>query len=173
MTLQFRVLGPLEIVDGDSSVTIRGAKQRVLLAMLLLNPGEVVPTERLIDALWGDGPPPTATKALQMHVSQLRKVLGPSVLMTHPRGYQLSVDAESVDALRFERLLAAGGYAAALELWRGPAFVDIELSDALRGPVGRLEEERLQAVEEGFNAGLLAGRQTSDRNARMIRLDHA
>ena len=76
--MDFRILGPLEVLDAGRAVTIGGAKQRALLALLLLHPNETLTTDRLIDALWGERPPANATKLLQMHVSRLRKALAPS-----------------------------------------------------------------------------------------------
>src|SRR5207249_10890467 len=82
-------------------------KQRALLALLLLNANRVVPRERLIDELWGEQPPETAVKAVQVYVSQLRKLLPAGMLVTRAPGYLLEVEPEAVDLLRFERLVAA------------------------------------------------------------------
>jgi DNA-binding SARP family transcriptional activator len=109
--LDFGILGPLEVRDGDRRIEIRGAKLRTLLAVLLLHANEVVSTDRLIDEIWGDDPPPTADKALQMHVSHLRKLLEPErapgagseVLVTRPPGYLLQVAHERLDLSRFAR----------------------------------------------------------------------
>jgi len=84
--MEFKILGPLEVWAGDTDVTCRGAKQRLLLSVLLLNANEVVSSDRLVDVLWGDAPPETS-KALQMHVSQLRKSLEPGLLVTRSPGY--------------------------------------------------------------------------------------
>jgi DNA-binding winged helix-turn-helix (wHTH) protein len=100
MALEFRILGPLEVRDGDRGLVVRGEKQRLLLARLLLSANRVVSTDRLVEAIWGDAPPDTPDKALQMHVSQLRKLLEPErapgrsghVLVTQPPGYVLHVD---------------------------------------------------------------------------------
>src|SRR4051795_8540356 len=98
--MEFRVLGPLEIRQNGHALPCKGAKQRLLLAALLLHPNEVVSSDHLIEALWGDEPPATAPKALQMHVSQLRTLLEPerspggagSVLLTRPPGYELRLE---------------------------------------------------------------------------------
>ena len=91
------MLGPLEVVDGDAPIEIAGAKRKVLLAMLVLRANEVVRTERLIDDLWGEGPPRNASAALHNHVSRLRKALGPEVLVRREWGYVLRAPPESID----------------------------------------------------------------------------
>src|SRR6476659_8004556 len=105
--MEFKILGPLEVWAGDKDVTCKGAKQRLLLSVLLLNANEVVSRDRLVDALWGDDPPETS-KALQMHVSQLRKSLEPGVLVTRAPGYELRADAHDIDAHRFEAAVEEG-----------------------------------------------------------------
>src|SRR5207244_5770225 len=140
--MDFKILGPLEVRDGERDVTCKGAKQRLLLSVLLLNANEVVSSDRLIDVLWGDDPPETA-KALQMHVSQLRKSLEPGLLLTRPPGYELRIAARDVDLHRFEaavgesRAALAAGRAhdarrilgEALALWRGPPLADLTFED--------------------------------------------
>src|SRR3954468_5170450 len=106
--IEYRVLGPLEVREGDRPLPLGGAKQRALLALLLLNANRVVSRERLIDDLWGDDPPETAITTLQVYVSRLRKLLGSNALVTRPPGYLLAADTESIDLERFERLLAMG-----------------------------------------------------------------
>src|SRR5207245_8070316 len=103
--LEFRILGPVEVADDAGPVTIGGQKQRALLGLLLLHAGEVVSTDRIVDELWGEQPPRTATTSLQNFVSQLRKLLGPDALITKPPGYLLRVEPDRLDAARFERLL--------------------------------------------------------------------
>src|SRR5947208_4563962 len=103
--MDYRVLGPLEVRDGEESLPLAGAKQRALLALLLLNANRVVSRERLIDDLWEDEPPETAVTSVQVYVSRLRKLLPPDTLQTRPPGYVLEVEPEQVDLLRFERLL--------------------------------------------------------------------
>ena len=105
--MEFRILGPLEVVDGDRPLTLKGSRLRALLVLLLASANEVVSTDRLIDELWGAQPPRAATNALQYHVSQLRKALAPADLIeTRERGYLIRVEPDRLDLLRFEQLLA-------------------------------------------------------------------
>src|SRR3954470_7647219 len=106
--MEFRVLGPLEVSSGGAPLDLGGAKQRALLATLLLDANSVVSTERLIDALWEDGRPETAHKALHVHVSALRKVLGKDRVVTVEPGYLLRVEADELDLAQFERLRKEG-----------------------------------------------------------------
>src|SRR3954469_18517858 len=104
--MDFRILGPLEAHRNGVEVSTGGLKQRALLALLLLRANETVSRSALVDGLWGERPPETAAKALQVYVSQLRRVLGRELVVTHPGGYQLAIAPEELDLLRFERLLA-------------------------------------------------------------------
>src|SRR5205807_9557021 len=106
--MQFGVLGPLLVGDVSGPVTLASAKQRSLLAILLLEtPHDLVPTERLIDDLWGSSPPATANKALQVHMSQLRRALGSGqAIITRPNGYSLRLEEEALDLHRFENLFS-------------------------------------------------------------------
>src|SRR5206468_875259 len=106
--LEFRLLGPVEAVVDGQPVALAAAKPRALLAVLLLDRNRVVSVGRLVEDLWGDEPPETATKALQGYVSQLRKALGADRLLTKPPGYSLRVEAGELDLDRFERLLREG-----------------------------------------------------------------
>src|ERR687897_1772205 len=103
--MDFRLLGPLEVAEHDRLLALGGIKQRSLLAILLLHANELVSSDRLIDELWGDASPPTAGKALQVHVSPLRKQLRAGRLATHPPGYVLRVDPPELDPARLEPLL--------------------------------------------------------------------
>src|SRR5215470_14506834 len=105
--MEFKILGPLEVWAGDTDVTSTSAKQRLLLSVLLLNANEVVSSDRLVELLWGDEPPETS-KALQMHVSQLRKSLDPGVLVTRSPGYELQLAPDDLDAQRFEDAVDEG-----------------------------------------------------------------
>src|SRR5205085_3019254 len=128
--MQFRILGPLEVLADDGTrVVIGGAKPRALLATLVARPNEAVSVDRLVDELWGEEPPETVTSALQVHVSTLRQALGADAVVRRGAGYAVVVDGEAVDLVRFERLAAearrlppAGAAARlqeALALWRG------------------------------------------------------
>ena len=148
-----------------------GAKQRSVLAMLVLQAGNVVSTDALIDGLWGERPPATATKSLQVYVSRLRKALGENAIVTRSPGYLLAAPAEEVDLGRFERLVeeaqheAPDGAAAllrgALELWRGAALADLAEEPFARAEIARLEEQRLAALEDRIDADLALGRHAS------------
>lgn len=165
--LQFRILGPLEVIGPNGLVDLGGQRQRALLAILLLHAGRVVPSERLIDDLWGARPPKTAPTSLQNAVSQLRKALGSDVVETKPRGYRLAVAPDHIDAGRFEQLLeAARGDGAALRrrrlvealaLWRGPPLAEFGFEAFAAPEANRLEELRLVAVEERIDAELELG----------------
>src|ERR671934_2510007 len=106
--MQFRMLGPLEVVGDRGSVPLGRGKRRSLLALLLIHANEVVSADRLIEALWGERPPAAPRTALQVLVSDLRKELGAEILLTRPSGYVLRVEPEDVDAAAFTRLLDGG-----------------------------------------------------------------
>jgi DNA-binding SARP family transcriptional activator len=166
--LEFRILGPLEVLSDAGLVTIAGHKQRALLAALVIRANEVISTDRLIENLWGSSPPRTAVTSLQNFVSQLRKILGTGVVATRSPGYVLEVHSEQIDASRFERLVreARGGeaedraetLAGALALWRGPALADFAFDEFARSEIERLEELRLVALERRIDADLELGR---------------
>lgn len=105
--VEFRLLGSLEAVENGFVLQLGGRQQRALLAMLLLRPNEVVSADQLIDALWGERPPPTASTMVHVYVSRLRKLLGRDLLVTRPVGYELALDPAQTDIGRFEALLAA------------------------------------------------------------------
>src|SRR3954464_5932501 len=107
--MEYRVLGPLEALGSEGPLPLGGAKQRALLALLLLNANHVVSRERLIDELWGEDPPETAVTSVQVYVSRLRKLLPEGSLATRARGYVIEVEPENVDLTRCERLVKAGG----------------------------------------------------------------
>ena len=171
--MQFRFLGPLEVRKDEHVVPVGGAKQRALLAILLLQANKVVARDRLIEELWPERPPGTADRSLDHQISRLRKALEPSeMLATRAGGYVLEVDPEKIDALRFERLLDEGRQAnaagepaeaaevlrEALELWRGDALSDLAYESFARTEIERLEELRLAALEERVDADLALGR---------------
>jgi DNA-binding SARP family transcriptional activator len=162
--LQFRILGPLEVLDGETPVQLGGRNQRALLTLLLLRANQPVSTERLVDGLWGEEPPRTATTSLQNAVSQLRKLLGADFLETRPTGYVLRLDPEQLDLARFERLVRdaraveapdrARLLREALSLWRGPALADSELEEFAQAEIHRLEDLRLGVLEDRIAAEL-------------------
>ena len=164
---EFRILGPLEVVGESGEVALGGQKQRALLGLLLVRAGEVVATDRLVDQLWGEHPPKTATTSLQNLVSQLRRALGPDLLVTRPPGYVLRVEDESLDLRRFEHLVAeargsppaerAAKLREALALWRGPPLADLAFETFAQTEIRRLEELRLEALEERIDADLELG----------------
>jgi DNA-binding SARP family transcriptional activator len=156
--MDIHLLGPVQVVDDGRPLTLGGAKQRALLALLALNVNRGVAPARLIDELWGERPPATATKALQIHVSRLRRALPAGVIHTRPDGYALVMEADRVDAARFERLVAAGAVEEALALWRGAPVADLA-DEPFAGPyVERLRELRLGALEARTDAWLASGR---------------
>jgi DNA-binding SARP family transcriptional activator/predicted negative regulator of RcsB-dependent stress response len=178
--MEFRILGPVEVVNGgQGQLDLGGSKPRALLSVLLVHANQVVSTDRLIEELWGEEIPSTARNVLQCHVSRLRRALhasrdgaGPdAVLVTRQPGYLLRVEPGQLDLHRFEELLgqarrasAAGDrpqvaerLRAALALWRGPALADA--SETLRRTAGaRMDEARLVALEERLDAELGLGR---------------
>jgi DNA-binding SARP family transcriptional activator len=156
--MEFRVLGPLEVIDGGVPLELGGAKQRALLAALLLERNRPVSSDRLVDALWEEEPTETARKALQVYVSQLRKVLGRECVETRPPGYLLRVEAEELDLARFERLREEGRLAEALALWRGPPLAEFASHRFAQAEVARLEELRLACLEERIDRDLAEGR---------------
>jgi DNA-binding SARP family transcriptional activator len=177
--VDFRFLGPFDVVENGRSVGLGGAKQRALLAILAIHANEVVPAERLIEQLWPGDAPESAVNTLQGYVSRLRKVLDPDgsngaqpTIVFRAPGYVLTMPPEWIDARRFERLLveaearAATGDAAAaavslreaLGLWRGAPLSDFTYEEFAQPEIARLDELRLRAVEERIDADLACGR---------------
>jgi DNA-binding SARP family transcriptional activator len=171
-TLDFRVLGPFEVHDGERQLALGGARQRSVLAILVLLAPETVSSDRLIDELWGERPPADAQTALQQHVSRLRKALDPhDVLITRPPGYALEIAAEQLDLARFRALaergrreldgeqpdVAARTLRAALALWRGAPLADLANESFAADATRALDEERLAALEARIDADLARG----------------
>ena len=166
--MEFRLLGPLEAVEHDRPLALGGRKQRSLLAVLLLNANDVVSTERLVDELWGESPPATVAKSIQVYVSRLRKEIGPDRLVTREPGYLLRVDPPELDTECFERLISEARTAdpqvagvklrEALALWRGPPLGDLAYEAFAQPEIARLGELRLAALEERFDVDLALGR---------------
>ena len=170
--MEFRLLGPLEVIENGRVLELGGAKQRALLAVLLLHRGAVVPTDRLIDELWGERPPQTAQKTVQVYISRLRKVLGEEVLLTRSPGYMFATESARLDIEQFESLIAEGRRALqqsdpetaaarlgeGLALWRGPALADFTYESFAKSEIARLQESRLDAIEDRVDAELELGR---------------
>jgi DNA-binding SARP family transcriptional activator len=165
--MEFQILGPLGATDGGKALSLGSRKQRALLALLLLQEGEVVSRDRLIEDLWHGQPPPAAEPTLHAYVSRLRKIVGPDRLQTRSPGYQLTLGADELDAARFEQSLGeARGKAPreraqqlrdALSLWRGPALADLAFEPFAETEIRRLEELRIVALEERIDAELELG----------------
>ncbi|MFL6068268.1 MAG: BTAD domain-containing putative transcriptional regulator [Gaiellaceae bacterium] len=160
-------MGPLEVEGDRGPIVIPGHQQRALLAVLLLEAGRVVPTDRLVDLLWGDAPPRTAATSLQNALSKLRRALGAHVLETRAPGYVLRVGPESIDARRFEQQIRDARRSGpeerreqlqrALGLWRGAALAEFVFDPFAQPEIRRLEELRLIALEERIKADLELG----------------
>jgi len=151
------VLGPLEVVDGLRTLDLGGPKQRALLALLVLDANRPVSRDRLIDALWEDQPTPTAAKALQVYVSQLRKTLGRDRVVTAPGGYLLRVEPDEVDLARFQQLHGEGRPHEALALWRGEPLAEFARAQFAQADIARLEELYLACLESRLAADLAEG----------------
>jgi DNA-binding SARP family transcriptional activator len=157
------------VFEQGRAVALGGPRQRTLLALLLTRANEVVSRDRLIDALWDENPPRTASNAVQYHVSQLRKALGPAApIVTREPGYMIEVRPDELDLLRFQRLVGAADGAPpadgalllreALELWRGPPLADLADEPFAQNETRRLEELRLLALERRLETDRLLGR---------------
>lgn len=169
--VEIRILGPLEIVENDRPVVVDAPKVRMLFAVLLLHRGEVVSTDRLIDALWGERASPTAAKTVHVYMSRLRMALGDGLLVTRGRGYVLQAGPGQTDVDRFEGLAARGREALArgdaltaaavlreaLAVWRGPALADFAYEPFAQAEIARLEGARLAVLEDRIDADLQSG----------------
>ena len=164
--MEFRILGPLEVRDGERVLPLGGARRRAVLALLLLDANHVVSVDRLVDGVWGDTPPASALASLQNHLARLRQELGER-LVTQSPGYMLRVAEGELDLDRFRRLVddahgaepavAADRLGGALALWRGPPLADLAGEPAGQAAT-HLEELRLAALEERIEADLALGR---------------
>jgi DNA-binding SARP family transcriptional activator len=169
--VEFGLLGLLKVVEDGRVVPIPAAKQRVLLACLLLRAGELVTVDKLAEAIWGTALPADPRRVVQVYVTRLRKLLRPGLLQSRPEGYVLAVDGGNTDLGQFALLLEQAGQAAeaddrqaeaallrqALGLWRGEALADVP-SEALHRDVARLTEQRLEALQRRIEADLALGR---------------
>lgn len=177
--MEFRILGPFEVVEEGDALPLGGARQRALLAVLVLNVNRVVSADRLIDALWGESAPDGALHALQVYVSRLRKTFGDhaarsaeGLLTTEAGGYLLGVEADQVDLQRFERIAAEGRRALAdghpdpagtllrqaAALFRGPPLADFVFEAFAQPEIARIEDLRLTVIEDRVEADLSLGR---------------
>jgi DNA-binding SARP family transcriptional activator len=175
--MEFLILGPLEVVDGGQKLPLGGIKQRALLALLLLRANEVVPSDRLIDELWGEAGPKEGAKSLSVAVTRLRKALEPNafagerkrLIVTQAPGYELRLAPGQLDLHRFERLAAEARAATtpaaaaeklrdALRLWRGPPLADLAYESFCQPEIARLDELRLTVLEDRVRADLDLGR---------------
>jgi DNA-binding SARP family transcriptional activator len=170
--VEFRILGPIEVVgDGGESLALGGSQSRALLAALLLEPGRAVTRERLIDGLWA-APPPTASHGLEVSVSRLRRTIGRSRIVCQGNAYRVQVDAAELDLTRFRTLVRSGRAAAAsgaledaataltagLGVWRGDALACLNGEPFARDARAFLQEERLSALETPIDVDLALGR---------------
>jgi predicted ATPase/DNA-binding SARP family transcriptional activator/tetratricopeptide (TPR) repeat protein len=178
--MDFRILGPLEVWEGDRRLALGGPKHRALLAILLLDANRVVSTDRLIELLWGEEPPETVSNTLQVCVSQLRKILEPGhvrgtpyqVLLSQEPGYLIHVGPEQLDLRGFDKLREEASQASgdgrpdtaaallreAIAVWRGPPLADLATEPYVIGEAKRLKEMLLRAVEDRIEADLALGR---------------
>ncbi len=175
-SVEYRVLGSLEVVSDGAKPDLGPPKQRALLAALILHANEIVATDRLIDLLWADRPPRTASHSIQIYVSELRKAIAPltrdQVIVTRSPGYRLEAEPDSIDARRFERLLDEATAALrggdptegtaklreAMALWRGPALSEFAYEEFAQSEIRRLTDLRLAGLEELAAVELGAGR---------------
>jgi predicted ATPase/class 3 adenylate cyclase/DNA-binding winged helix-turn-helix (wHTH) protein len=174
--MDFRILGPLEVLDEGRAVMLGGAKQRALLALFLVHANETLTTDRLIDELWGERPPANAAKTVQMQISRLRKALaasaGSDLIVTREHGYGVRIDPERLDSHRFERLSSEGtselgagrpepaaeALEQALSLWRDAPLADLAYEPFAQTEIARLEDLRAAALEHLIEAKLALGR---------------
>jgi len=173
-SVEFRILGPIEAYERGLALELGGLRERTLLARLLLSANRVVPADRLAEDLWSGRPPGHSMATLRVYISRLRRVLGPGagILETQAPGYRLNVTDDQLDAARFERLVraadaemsagqpeqAAESLREALDLWRGPALLDVAEFAFAQADASRLEEARLSALENRVEADLACGR---------------
>lgn len=170
--LEYRILGPLQILRDGVEVALSAPKVKAVALILLLNPNEVISADRLVDALWGDHPPDSARKLVQVYISQLRSALGAEEIQTVGQGYRIRVTPMGLDAARFDRMRRDGRGALtsgnaelalalsrrALALWHGPALADVADEPYAAAEAARLDELRLECAEDELEAELALGR---------------
>ena len=171
--MDVRLLGPVEASVDGRAVAVGAGKPRALLAMLALNAGSTVSSDRLIEGLWGEPPPATAAKLVQVHVSQLRKALAAAgdgmQIVTRGHGYELRLGPDDLDVTRFERLVTGGKPREALALWRGPALDDVAgepfaAAEIQSKPLGA---DVTSAVGSGSNVGAGTSRASALRRSSL------
>jgi WD40 repeat protein/DNA-binding SARP family transcriptional activator len=169
--VEFRILGPLEVVQDGESVVLGATQQRALLAVLVLHRGETVSIDRLVDELWGERASANAAKTVHVYVSRLRKELGSDVILTQGRGYRLAIEPEQIDADQFDAIRAAGRRAladgdpvrarerlcSAMALWRGEPLADFAYEPFAQDAITRLDGARVAALEDRIDADLALG----------------
>ena len=168
--LGFRLLGPLEVTDGDRPVSLGGPRQRLVLAHLLLSANRVLTMDELIERVWDEEPPRAARNTIQSYISHLRAALGPDRVEGRTPGYVVHAEPEELDVLRLEQLLrrarrllptdpreAATSIEEALALWSGSPLSDLSEAASLTGEIARLNELRVSALEDLFDARLAVG----------------
>ena len=177
--MEFRLLGPFEVERDGTALALGGRRQRAVLALLTMHPGEVLSTDRIVEEIWADDPPPSATRTVHSYVSRLRSSLrggdgNPDVLVRKDPGYVLMVDPAQVDAVRFEDLVvqaaaqldagdpgsANAALVDALGLWRGEALADFAYDEFASAESQRLDARRLEALELRLDTDLALGRHT-------------
>jgi TolB-like protein/DNA-binding SARP family transcriptional activator len=172
--LEFRMLGPVEVVSGDRKFDLDSPKERALLLLFLLHPGRVLSVDRILSDLWPERPPGSGARTVRYHISKIREAIGDAskdILVTASSGYALDVTPDQVDAYRFERLVddartvlqeqpdrASRLLRDALSLWRGDALSDVDGYPFATPEIRRLENLRMDALEERIQADLVCGR---------------
>ncbi len=156
--MQLGILGPLEVQHDGVRLDLGALRRRAVLARLALDPGRVVSVEHLIDDVWPGEPPVTARKNLQKYVSELRHLLPEPLIATTAGGYRLDIAPEDIDAQRFEQLVRASDFRAALDLWRGEVLADLPGFGFVDAEQARLDELRVFACQGRLEQDVESGR---------------
>ena len=173
--IRFHALGPLAVFVDEEEVELGRGNERTLLALLVLNAGRPLSSDAIIDALWGERPPPTAPEMVRNYIVRARKRIGDDAIETLPSGYRLRPDPDSIDWVRFERLATEGAQALernepkealerfedALSLWRGRPLPELDVAHTGQNAIARLEELQLRVVEDRVDAELELGRSST------------
>jgi DNA-binding SARP family transcriptional activator len=156
--VEIRLLGGLRVIDATGNpVEVHGAKERALLALLALRPGEAVSIDTIVESVWPNGDPESAAPSLRVRLANLRRAVGGESVIRIDAGCALQVGREDVDAARFEDLVAEGRYDDALALWHGEPLAGIAGDWVLRER-RVLEELRFRALQESLSARIGAGK---------------